>query len=188
MNDKPLFDTEIGEFIAHEVLENLCDAFTIAQTTIVGSLGRKEKAICDIDLLIQPVSVKVIPGIIEELRRYGEITRGAGGMTKGSLARQVKVKNVMDSGMNLDLFLCHPPAQWGVLTAVRLNTIPFVIWAKKRLDSFGYRRQGGTIFVKDVDREVECTLPREEDWFGLLGIPFRPPEERWTLTRELRLI
>ena len=188
MNDKPLFDAAIGEEIAHDVLVKLCDSFTIAQNAIVGSLGRKEKVICDIDLLIQPVNVQVIPGIINELRSYGEITRGDGGKTKGSLARQVKVRNVFGSGMNLDLFLCHPPAQWGVITAVRLNPIPFVIWAKRRLDSFGYRRQSGTIFVKDVDREVECALPREEEWFGLLGIPFRPPEERWALTRELRLI
>ena len=186
MNEKPLFDAEIGEEIAHDILGRITYSFTIAQTTIVGSLGRKEKVICDIDLLIQPVSVQVIPGIIEELRSYGEITRGDGGKTRGSLARQVKVKNVMDSGLNLDLFICHPPAQWGVLKAVRLNTIPFVIWSKKRLDSFGYIRQGGTIWTQNG--EVECALPREEEWFGLLGIPYRPPEERWALTRELRLI
>ena len=186
MNEKPLFDAVIGEEIAHDILGRICGSFTIAQNAIVGSLGRKERVICDIDLLIQPVSVQVIPGIIEELRSYGEITRGAGGKTKGSLARQVKVKNVLGSGMNLDLFLCHPPAQWGVLKAVRLNTIPFVIWAKKRLDSFGYIRKGGTIW--DSNGKVECALPREEEWFGLLGIPYRPPEERWALTRELRLI
>lgn len=149
----------------------------VKRLLLVGSLGRREGYAEDIDILVEPVSTNSIEGIRAVLKDIGEWKKGAD--------RQMTVKNVFHSGVQLDLFLCHPPAQWGVLTAVRLNPIPLVIYGKQVIDDKGYIRGGGTIHDEHGD---ELHLPTEREWFDLIDIPFSFPEKRWELVRDLRLI
>ena len=151
----------------------------INRRVLVGSLGRAENYIGDIDILVEPSEGEsTIPAIREVLEGLGEWNRGA--------TRQMVVDNVLDSGIGLDLYICHPPAQWGVLTACRLNPNPLVIYGKAVLDSMGYRRKGGALYLTNEGPEIP--IPDEETWFNLVGIPFVPPDLRWELTRDLRLI
>lgn len=171
---KPIYSSELGSkqaFRVHEKIAHLVDKFML-----VGSLGRKESRICDVDILVIPTDIHDIPSIRTELRMMGEWKRGG--------SRNMVVENIFKSGLNLDLYLCHPPAQWGVLTAVRLNPAPLVIEGKRRIDNAGLTRKGGTIF----DGTRELRIAEEVDWFDLIGIKFVPPWKRWELTRDLRLI
>lgn len=140
----------------------------------VGSIGRHESMVGDIDILVYPAKytsnnksgVYMIGQIERELKLMGQWHKGG--------TRAMTIRNVLDSPFQLDLFLCHPPAQWGVLVGVRLNPAEFVIWAKAKIDSLGYVRENGTIF-KDG---VEIKVPTEQDYFKLLGLDWVPAGAR----------
>lgn len=142
---------------------------------VVGSLGRREASIGDIDILVQP---KILPTIESNISEIRQILKGSGKWKRGG-SRLMTVTDLFEiSDLTLDLFLCHPPAQWGVLVGVRLNPPEFVIWAKKKLGSMGYMRGCGTIHDK-TGREVKVRT--EEDWFKLLGIEVPPANQRNSL-------
>ncbi len=167
------YDAEVGHDLIPKLLKLLGDH--VSRFEIVGSLGRDEPVIGDLDILVEPME-----GSIPEIRYLVESN---GTWVKGA-ERLMKVENIFNSPLTLDLWLCHPPAQWGVLTAVRLNPAPLVIYGKERIDKKGYRRKGGAIYTA----MGEIKVPEEEDWFKLIDVEFVPPEERWELTRRLRLI
>ena len=154
--------------IAFKVFTLISD--DVSKFLLVGSLGRKEEVVGDIDILVIP---KSITAIRNKLRRIGRWKKGG--------ERQMSVEGIFNSPFDLDLFLCHPPAQWGVLQAVRLNPIPLVLYGKQILDEAGYTRGGGALSLDDVPIQV----PTEEDWFKLVGIPYVPPKERWDLVAEI---
>lgn len=172
---KKTFPLAKGFQIAAEVIRRLDPH--IHRFCYVGSLGRWEDVLGDIDILVEPNN---IPAIDAEMKRMGEWVRGG--------ERQMTIKNTLNSETYLDLFLCHPPAQWGVITAVRLNPAPLVIHGKKVLEEKGYRHVDGTILYDTLGGTDEIDVPFESDWFDLIGVEFVRPEDRWELTRKLRLI
>jgi len=169
-----LYDAEVG----YEVANKLHDALNkyVVWLALMGSLGRGESKVADLDILVEP-----IPGCILPIR---SVLLDAGQWVKGG-ERQMTISDTFNSPLRLDLFLQHPPAQWGILTAVRLNPVPLVIYGKKVIDDLGYIRKNATIHTSIGD---EIPVPEERDWFNLVGIPYCSPEGRWELTRELRLI
>jgi len=171
---KRTLDARVGQEVTYKVFDLIRKQ--VSEFNLVGSLGRKEKRICDVDILVKPNDQSSIEEIRRLLKENGEWVKGA--------MRNMVVDKIFDSELRLDLFLCHAPAQWGVLTAVRLNPIPLVIHGKELIDALGYERKGGAIYANDAPLE----LPRERDWFNLINIPYVKPEARWELTRDLRLI
>ena len=172
---KQTHELKLGQELAYRVHEKI--AHYTNKFILVGSLGRNENRICDVDLLIEPKdTTQALSSIREELKLMGDWRKGGD--------RNMLVENILNTTVMLDLYICHPPAQWGVLTAVRLNPVPLMLEGKRRIDEAGLTRKGGTIF----DGKVELELPTEQDWFKLVKIPFVPPEKRWELTRDLRLI
>lgn len=146
----------------------------IKRSMFVGSIGREESMVGDIDILVEPKNAEAIKRIKASLMNFGSWNRGAD--------RMMVVDNLYGSGIKLDLFLCHAPAQWGVLVGVRLNPKDLVIWAKAKLDGLGYQREGGT--VKDR-HGVEVHIPDERDWFHLLEIEWTPANRRYELCKTL---
>jgi hypothetical protein len=172
---KKTFPLAKGFQLAAEVIRQM-DAY-VHRFAYMGSLGRWEDVICDIDILVEPRDIKSIKSCMESL---GEWVRGG--------ERQMTVKNILGSDVSLDLFLCHPPAQWGVITAVRLNPKPLVIYGKEELERRGYRHVDGTIHYDTLGGTDEIDIPFESDWFDLIEVEYVRPEDRWELTRKLRLI
>lgn len=177
MYEKERYPLELALEIAKRVREVLDP--NITEYLLVGSAGRSEPLVGDIDILVRPrrnTYSYVISTIENDMREIGKWHKGG--------SRQMSVRNVFGSSLNLDLFLCHPPAQWGVLVGVRLNPAEFVIWAKARLDSLGYKRDHGTIYHPLGD---EIPVKTEEDYFRLLRVDWVPPEHRRELCRTLGL-
>ena len=164
-----------GLSVAESILDSI--EHTIKRSVLVGSLGREANYTCDIDILVEPWCESDIKKIRIQLEHMGKWKRGG--------ERMMSVDNVFNSGLTLDLFLCHPPAQWGVLTAVRLNPAPLVIHGKKIIDEMGLTRRNASVFSKSGE---VISLSTEAAWFELIGIPFVSPSKRWELTRDLRLI
>lgn len=151
----------------------------IQQSAIVGSVGRGEVEIGDLDLLIQPIESSLLPNIdtIKTiLSANGEWVRGG--------QRMMTVKNAFQSGLKLDLFLCHPPAQWTLLYFYRINPAPLVIQAKKLIEEKGWTHEGGTLFNQ---KGKEISVRTEEYMFQLLGLDYVPTYERWNLCQKMEL-
>ena len=168
------YDSEAGLEVSdklHDAIEEYVERFSL-----MGSLGRGEDRIADVDILVEPK-----PGCILSIR---SAMLDAGEWVKGA-ERQMTIKDAFGTPLRLDLFLCHPPAEWGILTAVRLNPTPLVIYGKKVIDDLGYIRKNATICTPMGGK---ISMPEEKDWFGLVGIPYCEPWDRWRITRNLRLI
>lgn len=84
-----------------------------------------------------------------------------------------------DDVIPLDIFSVLPPAQWGVIFAIRTGPAEF---GHKLVTS---RLDGGAKPVGVEIKEGSITLngsrvdvPEEDDYFRLLGVPTWPPEQR----------
>ena len=148
-----------------------------------GSIRRHKLEVGDIEIVC-------MPKLIEERNLFGEILQcrneledKIGEMTlKGW--RFIKNGNrfkqlVFHNGISLDLFICLPPAQWGVLFAIRTGPRDFSTWIVTQ------RNKGGALpsnlHVKNGvvwhGSKALCT-PEEDDFLGLCGLAGVPAEER----------
>lgn len=144
-----------------------------------GSLRRRERRIGDIELVGQPAltgrDLYGEPffnrsGIYKTLRLMSSATRVQG------LDRYAKCFDVYDTSLNLDLFMIHPPAQWGVIHLIRTGPAEFSQRCMTRLINRGYRCKDGMI-RKEGERAAIDT-PEEMDVFKLMGMEFVIPEAR----------
>lgn len=85
----------------------------VSKLVRVGSLGRREKTVKDIDILVEvPEPIK------EKLRHIRQVVKSFGEWDKGG-DRAMFVRNVFNSGIKLELFLSYPPRNFHALHALR---------------------------------------------------------------------
>ncbi len=169
--------------IADKWLDYLAPACT--RIEIAGSVRREKPEVKDIELVAVPLIHQEEdlfggPGekvnILETL--IGGLKRGKGFRSivkDGPRYKQI----VLNEGINLDLFIVLPPAEWGVLFLIRTGPADF---SKKLVTS---RRAGGllpsNLKVKDgaVWRGIDkLPTPEERDVFRLLDMAYTEPRER----------
>jgi len=168
-------------FIADELLRTLrpsCERIEIA-----GSIRRAKKEVKDIELIAIPLFMPDLFGEtlldhsldVFDWASVGDLKAGGHKMKKVAL----------HAGINLDLFIVTPPAQWGVQMVIRTGPAEFSQWmvTKKSI--------GGALpdhcFVKDGavwdGRDgSKFNLPEEKDFFRLCGLNWLEPalrEARW---------
>ena len=80
----------------------------------------------------------------------------------------------MYRGLPIDLFIVRPPAEWGVLFALRTGPGDWNIRLVTECQRYGRRVQGGRLVVGG--QAVAC--PEEEDFFRHLGQPWVDPWDR----------
>lgn len=182
---------------AHYVLSIL--APWIDRGEILGSLRRGKPEVNDIELLVAPRFEDVPAGLFGESEPVNVLARemkrilDAGGVEhrydvngRGSFGeRYMRINWVVPEGPELpeervpvDLFVCLPPAQWGVLKMIRTGPADF----SKRLVTprpygmlpMGMRVQDGQI----IDRGQPIETPDEETFFAQIGIDYIRPEDR----------
>lgn len=97
-------------------------------------------------------------------------------------------KVALNAGINLDVFIVTPPAQWGVQMVIRTGPSDFSHWIVTK------RSMGGALpdyyFVKDGSiwdgRDgSKFNTPEEKDFFRLCGLKLIEPalrEAKWTKT------
>ncbi len=172
---KTLFPLAKAFQVAAEVILKLDPH--INKFTHLGSLGRFEKYVSDIDILVDPRNTRAIKYVLKEL---GDWKRGGD--------RQIYIDHVLGTDMGLDIFLCQPPAQWGVAIASRLNPVPLFLYGKGMIVAKGYTHESNTILSNSMGGTKVVDIPEESDWFALAEVEFVRPEDRWELTRDMRLI
>lgn len=159
---------------AEEVRRILAPWTTRAE--IAGSIRRRKPNPRDIEIVAEPTTVN--DGLfgeprpaIEEIRttagRLGSVVKGGD--------RYIQVRDVLGSGYTLDLFLVHPPAEWGVILAIRTGPADWSQELVTRIKGRLWRHQDGHV-VEEMGRVVPC--PTEEDFFRAARTPWREPWER----------
>jgi DNA polymerase/3'-5' exonuclease PolX len=166
---------EQAKVIADALIEKLspyCDRISIA-----GSVRRRKPEVHDIEII-------AIPGIIDESNMFDEI--GKRELPSDLFLSWKVIKNgsrykqfTLPEGINLDLFLVLPPAQWGVLFAIRTGPADFSHWIVT--PKYNHGALPGDCRVQDggvYQRGGLISMPEEIDFLNLLGLGWIEPWER----------
>lgn len=149
----------------------------VRRSEIAGSIRRRAPMVGDIEIVAEPImeeggffgmETPVTDPIMYYLAEIGLI--GSAG------ARYMRSDNVLDSKLSLDLFLVHPPSQWGSILAIRTGPGTFSHYCMKQLRYRGLMHDHGR--VVDVQTLEVMPTPHETDFFRLCGLPYMPPQER----------
>ena len=162
-----------------EILRPYCERIEIA-----GSVRRCKPEVKDIEIV-------AAPRLEENLHLWGTKTINLllDALDRGVLGGQ-KIKGgeryqqfLMPAGINLDLFMVLPPAQWGILFAIRTGPADFSHWIVTT------RRYGGALpsYCKVEDGQLlsggqAIPMPEEIDFLNFLGLGWIEPckrEARW---------
>ena len=162
--------------IADAFMDYLRPNECIERLAVAGSIRRKKKFVHDIEVV-----AKLKEGCLDYFREYmyqlvnggvidyGKPNTGARRAPFGPRYYRIKYR-----GEQIDLFIVYPPAQWGVIYAIRTGSAKYskylMILAKKR----GYKVKDGGVY-KD---NVLIPTPTEYDFFKLLGFEEVPDPTR----------
>lgn len=163
---------EIAQIIAKTWVDWLAPA--CERVEIAGSVRREKPEVHDIEICLIPKSGVINP-LEMKLVELAE-TRDFSFIKNGPKYKQLSLSD----RINLDLFIVTPPAEWGVIFAIRTGPADFSHWIVTK------KQQGGALpsdcQVKDgaVWRGGKIiTMPEESDFFDLLGFGFIQPQFRW---------
>jgi len=151
---------------------------------IAGSIRRGKSVVGDIEMVAMPEmrAVRDLFGnVADEYSLLDEaigeylLQDGARLLKNGARYKQI----ALPEGVNLDLFIVLPPAQWGVIFTLRTGPGDFSRWVVTP------RKQGGALpsncRVKNgavwCGREM-VAMPEEEDFLRFLGLSGLAPEAR----------
>lgn len=165
-----------------ELLRPHCERLEIA-----GSLRRKNKYDSGRDYKVSDIELCCIPRMIPTIDLFENEsstsvlelpespTRSIGEVLKnGEKYKQI----ALPEGINLDLFIVTPPAQWGVLFAIRTGPANYSRWLVTEQPygamPKGFRVSGGRLY--DNGKAVET--PEEIDFFKAIGLAFPAPSIR----------
>lgn len=160
---------------------------------LVGSVRREVLKCGDLEILARPkivrapdaqslfeedtVPVNLLFDKVQECVSAGLFTLREG--RDGKTACGPRYARLQWGEIPVDLFMCLPPAQWGVLELIRTGPWEF----SQRM--VAQRHKGGTL---PNNMRVEAgqmlvdgepvEIPTEQDWFDLIGMRFIEPKER----------
>lgn len=174
--------TELPFPTALELARRLSDdlAPEIIRSKVVGSLRRQVSSLTEIDLLVEPRPLQVdmfgpdgpdLQPIRAIVSRWGTVEKSGDRYMKVVLSGDAGFPD----GFPVDLFLCHPPAEWGSLLAIRTGPVELATRAVNLLRARGLRHEDGR--VVDAAGKTLPT-PDEETFFALAGLPCVRPKDR----------
>ncbi len=167
-------DLQTASELAVRLCECLVTAAAVARVRVVGSVRRRRGEVGDIEILIEPQMIET--GLFSDqqpdLESVRRVARTWGELVKNG-DRFIQVQH--SSGVNIDLFLCYPPAQWGSLLAIRTGPRELSTLAVSRMRNYGLRHVDG--HIENSAGELVPT-PTEEDFFAAARLSCLPPNRR----------
>lgn len=174
--------------IARPLAEQLIPLCEPGRVKLAGSLRRKRSEVGDIEIVAHPRMITppaaaqeglfspepVAEPLVPDLDGVRAVVRDWGTLLK---CGDRFIQAVLDDKTVVDVFLVHPPAQWGSILAIRTGPAELGELAVTRMRDAGLRHVSG--HVEDSTGRVIPT-PDEETFFRLAGLPCLPPEERDT--------
>ena len=152
---------------------------------IGGSIRRGKANVKDIEIICQP-DYEVHPvdlfgntdvhyPIYDYLNKLFQAKTQARYLKGQSRYRQY----ALPQGINLDLFIVIPPAQWGVVFALRTGPRDFNKWLVTPRRSGGRMPSNAIMKTAGIymDRQL-ISMPHEIDFLNFLGVGFIEPKDR----------
>ena len=157
------------------------------QVEIAGSIRRGKPDVGDVEVVCEPRVTQVKQSsLFGDDRSVSELValyaRLDGLATAGDLGRPTKSGDryrqypVPVLGCALDLFIVRPPAQWGVILAIRTGPASFSAELMRRAKQQGYEVRGGAL--QRQSDGATCLTPDEDDVFDRLGWKWIAPQDR----------
>jgi len=157
----------------------------LERVEVAGSVRRMVGLVGDLELvgvprmaqdLLGPTGEPDLEGLTAELEKLGKRKRGA--------TRYVRYDRVLGSQLSLDLFLVHPPAEWGSIYAIRTGPAALGRFCVQKMrDELGLQHVDG--YVRDARTRERRPTPTERDFFELAQVDFVAPEYRASLAQRL---
>lgn len=183
MSSGPKKPLAYAERVALSIVETLAPA--CERIEIAGSVLRRKLEVSDIELVVvpkfvqgpvadlfsPPPMVSALDDALAGLERSGRLVPHPDKPANGT---RYKKRWAPKAGMQVDLFIVLPPAEWGVLFAIRTGSRDYSARAVTALHAHGLRSEDGRILRGN--EVVPC--PEESDFFRLAGMPLLPPHER----------
>lgn len=153
------------------------------QVAIAGSIRREEGQVSDIEVVCQPITedpkTDPLETLIDELIADGTLTPWLD--KNGRKSMGPKSKRLVFEGTRLDMFIVRPPAQWGVIMAIRTGPAEYSKLLVTQLSKYGllfdgYRVSEGSLWKSDTQA---VDTPTEADFLRYCGqeTPV-PPSQR----------
>ncbi len=179
MKQKKKIDQLIARGIAADIMTTL---FTYCnKIEIAGDLRRGSQSVDAITLVVKPKTYlqqsmfSIAPQSHSILEAFhwpllGQVIKN------GPRRKQIR----LPQGINLDLHIVSPPAQWGVILAINTGPADFSKWIVTRRDRGGalpsdYRVRGGA--VRQGNELIE--MPEEVQFLQFLGLGWIEPGDRY---------
>lgn len=178
---------------AHHIAEHFCTLLEPAckRIQIAGSVRRRKLQVDDVELVAEPLIVPVFDLFGEQvgernlLNELLDVYKANGRLSLDDQVRRdgLRYKRFVHTeearAISVDLFIVTPPAQWGVIMALRTGPALYSKWLVTQ------RSKGGALhddsYVRDgavwYDGEP-LPMPEEVDFFTFLGVPSLPPTDR----------
>ena len=161
--------------VAESVVEHLSPY--LERVEIAGSIRRKKTWVRDVELVAEPKQREgdlfgTMEADVESIR---ETLKSLGTWVKGG-DRFMQVRDVLGSSLSLDLFLVHPPAEWGSILAIRTGPSTLSQACVTRLKRYARKHEGGRIL--DLATGQTLPTPTEREFFELAGVAYMQPEYR----------
>lgn len=150
----------------------------VKRLKVAGSLRRRRPDVGDIEIVAEPhlYAADLFGRLEPDLTEVRYIARSWGPLLKNG-DRMIQVGDVHGRiGFKCELYLVHPPAQWGSILAIRTGPADLGQIAMGRMLAFGYKHRQGLVF-RIADRHVMPT-PTEEEFFRYADLPLVPPARR----------
>jgi DNA polymerase/3'-5' exonuclease PolX len=153
---------------------------------VAGSVRRKRPDVGDIEIVArpkmepgQPASLFAEPPMVSALDSTLALVIAAGILAphpeRPANGERYKRLWVPASGLQLDLFLVRPPAEWGPIFTIRTGPADYSQRLVTALRRKGWRCEEGRVLDNENER-VPC--PEERDFLAACGEPWSEPETR----------
>lgn len=179
------FPLAVGEVVAAALLHHLsphCERIEIA-----GSIRRRKRDIGDIEIVCIPKLERAtdlfgkptgpsLDSLADGIASYSMSEKVGGGALErqNDGERYIKLYEKV-VGIQVDLFVVRPPAEWGAIYAIRTGSGDFSKKLVTGLRARGYRCEDGRVLDSRNER-IPC--PEENDFFKAAGVQWIPPERR----------
>ena len=157
----------------------------VARMKVVGSLRRQKPRVHDVEFVVEPryrtdlfdEEIADIEIIRHEFRKLGSWVKGG--------RRMMQVTDTLGApDLKVELYIVHPPAQWGSILAIRTGPAVLGELAMKWMRKRDYMHQDGYVLDLDGGTKLHPT-PTEDEFFRVAGLPCVPPAKRLALAQHI---
>jgi DNA polymerase/3'-5' exonuclease PolX len=177
----------VARLVAGEIAQRLEKSGTFDRVLIAGSVRRERSQVGDVEIVARvanPDEFGLESALAAAFRAGGlrrpQVPEGARASPWGDRYRKAQYSRDGTERIPVDVFMVRPPADWGVIAAIRTGSAEFSQFVVTRLHAFGLRTEDGRVVqISDPDvRHPELACPEEADFFRLAGLKEPPPAFR----------